>query len=229
MRGRTVLRIAVDILMIIMLVFLMAYSLVGEAAHEWIGAGMFLAFAVHHILNFKWSKSIFRGKYTIYRILQTALVVFVLLAMMGSMISGVMLSKHVFRFLDIRNGRAFARNIHLVCAYWGFLMLSLHLGLHWCVMMGMVKNIVKKASKAQKWILRILAFLIAGYGVYAFICRDIGDYMFLRIQFVFFDFNEPLFSFLLDYIAIMSLFIFIGHYFAEGAKRIDRIKQKHSC
>lgn len=39
--------------------------------------------------------------------------------------------------------------------------------------------------------------------------------MFLKIQFVFFDPEEPVIYFLLDYVAVMWLFVFIDHYFAE--------------
>lgn len=37
--------------MTVALLLLMAYGLVGEAAHEWIGMGMFALFVAHHILN----------------------------------------------------------------------------------------------------------------------------------------------------------------------------------
>lgn len=66
--------------------------------------------------------------------------------------------------------------------------------------------------------------VIAVYGVYAFVKRDIAGYMFLRIQFVFFDFGEPLIFFLLDYAAAMGLFVFVGHYFTEFLKRFARIR-----
>jgi len=45
---------AVDLLMTAALLLLMSYSLIGEAAHEWIGMGMFLLFIAHLILNRKW-------------------------------------------------------------------------------------------------------------------------------------------------------------------------------
>ena len=54
--------------------------------------------------------------------------------------------------------------------------------------------------------------LIAVYGVDTFIKRDFGNYMFLRYHFVFFDFEEPLALFLLDYVAIMGLFVGVGYY-----------------
>lgn len=30
-----------------------------------------------------------------------------------------------------------ARNVHMVCAYWGLVLIALHLGLHWSMMLGM--------------------------------------------------------------------------------------------
>ena len=74
------------------LLVLMAYELIGQAAHEWLGIGMFVLFLIHHILNRKWSRNLMRWKYTPLRILQTILVSFVLISMIGSMISGIILS-----------------------------------------------------------------------------------------------------------------------------------------
>lgn len=35
-------KIVVDVLMVVMLLLLMAYQLIGKAAHEWIGMAMFV-------------------------------------------------------------------------------------------------------------------------------------------------------------------------------------------
>lgn len=64
-------RILVDCGMVMLLPLLMAYSLVGETVHEYLGIGMFLLFVIHHILNIAWWKHIFRGKYTSLRVLGT--------------------------------------------------------------------------------------------------------------------------------------------------------------
>ena len=56
-------KICVDIGMTIALLLLMPYELVGQAAHEWIGIGIFILFIVHHILNWKWSRNSLKGKY----------------------------------------------------------------------------------------------------------------------------------------------------------------------
>ena len=219
MRPKAKVKIAVDISMTIALLLLMAYEMVGQAAHEWIGIGMLLLFVLHHILNGKWSKNLLKGKYTSVRLMQTLLVLCVLLSMLGSTISGVILSRHALSFLPIHSGRAFARTLHMISSYWGFVFMSLHLGFHWSMMMGMAGKLVKKPSGVRKWVLRVIAVLIAGYGMYAFIKWDVGSYMLLRNQFVFFDFEESLVLFLLDYMAIAALFVCVGHYMRQLARR----------
>jgi len=221
MKPKQIIKILVDIGMTVALLLLMAYSLIGEMAHEWIGCAMFLLFIVHHCLNIKWCRNLFKGRYTPFRIVQTLLVVLMLCSMAGSMVSGIVLSRHVFADLPIEGGSAWARTVHMICAYWGFVIMSLHLGLHWNVMMGIRKKLFKKPSKVRTWIARGTAVAIAAYGVYAFGVRQIGEYMLLKTPFVFFDFDEPLIFFYLDYLAVMGLFVCIGHY---GSKLLKKHK-----
>lgn len=84
--------------------------------------------------------------------------------------------------------------------------------------MGMIKKHWKKASAVPVWILRGSAFLTAAYGAYASWKRGVWEYMFLKNQFVFFDFDEPLAIFLADYIAVLALFVWCGHYASKWAK-----------
>ena len=166
-------------------------------------------------------RNIRKGKYTAFRIAQTILVGLVSISMLGSVVSGIVLSRYTFAFLSVTSGSSWARTLHMLSAYWGFIFLSLHLGLHWDTMMGMAKWMFKKPSDIRKWSIRIIGILIAAYGAYAFIQREICTYMFLQNTFVFFDFEEPLIFFLLDYIAVMCLFVFVGHYFAKGIRWLD--------
>ena len=69
-------RMIIDILMTMLLPVLMAYSLVGEQAHEILGVLMFGFFVVHHVINRKWWTGLFRGKYNAVRILSTAVNIF---------------------------------------------------------------------------------------------------------------------------------------------------------
>lgn len=44
MKPKAVIKLSVDILMTLALLFLMGYHLWGETLHEWVGAGMLLLF-----------------------------------------------------------------------------------------------------------------------------------------------------------------------------------------
>lgn len=61
----------VDAAMTVLLLFLMAYQVTGEAAHEWIGMGMTVLVIIHQILNRKWYSALFKGKYNPYRTVAT--------------------------------------------------------------------------------------------------------------------------------------------------------------
>ena len=215
-----------DLAMTAALLLLMAYELVGQAAHEWIGVAMFVLFIFHHVLNSKWSRTVLKGKYTVLRGVQTGLAAAILLTMLSSMFSGIILSRHVFSFLSVRGLRSFARNLHMVSAYWGFVLMSLHLGLHWNMMIGIGRKLVGNPSASRTWILRMISFLIAGYGVYAFAVRKIGSYMLFLNQFVFFDFDQPIVFFMIDYMAIMGLFVFLGHYLAVLLRHCNQKKKE---
>lgn len=222
MKPKLIAKITIDMAMTVTMLLLMTFELIGAAAHEWLGIGIFALFVVHHILNGKWSMSIFKGKYTPLRMFQTALVVLVLISMLGSMISGIILSRYALAFIPINGGHAFARALHMLSAYWGFVLMSLHLGLHWSAMMNLTKRVFKKPSAVRRWILRLFAFGMAGYGFYAFIKRGVGSYMLLKNQFVFFNFNEPMIFFILDYLTIMALFADVGHYLSLIVGRLSK-------
>lgn len=226
MKRKRIIRVLVDAAMSGVLLLLMAYSLVGEQAHEWLGIGIFVLFIMHHILNRKWTRSMARGRYPVSRILQTLLVFCVCLTVLGSMVSGAILSRYALSFLPISGGRAFGRTLHMLSAYWGFVCMGLHLGFHWNTMLGMANRTGIKRPAVWGRVLRCLGVLIAAYGVYAFVKRDIGSYLLLRTHFVFFDFEEPLALLLLDYAAVMGLFVWIGHYGTKAVKRVSRNRVK---
>ncbi|MGN8734989.1 DUF4405 domain-containing protein [Fusicatenibacter saccharivorans] len=226
MQSKMIGKIIVDLGMTVLLMLLMAFELIGRTAHEWIGAGMFVLFILHHILNLKWSKNLFHGKYSAYRFLQTISAGLVFLTMLGSMVSAVLISREVFAFLPISGGRSFGRTLHMFCAYWGFLFLSFHLGIHWNMILRMTGKLSRKKSKLRVWFLRLTGFLIAAYGVYALFHREIPSYLFLQTQFVFFDFEEPLVFFLLDYLTVMGLFVFSGHYAGQAVRRLSKSRKR---
>lgn len=194
-------RLFVDSAMVLLLLLMMAYSLIGERFHEIAGTLMLCLFLAHHWMNRGWWKTMLRGKYLAQRALRTALDLLLLVFMIAQPLCGVMMSKHLYRFLPTANLSSVARAIHLPLAYWGFVLISLHAGGHLGVMLT--------KGKGKTVALSVMG-LVSLYGVYAFVTRQIPAYMFGRIAFVFFDYGEPLAFFFLDYLAVMVLFAFLG-------------------
>ena len=71
----------------------------------------------------------------------------------------------------------------------------------------------------------LAGMLIAAYGAFVFISRDFTTYLLLQSEFVFLDYEEPIWSFYLDYICLMGLWIFIAHYVSKGLRKISGVKK----
>lgn len=233
MKPKVKLKITIDILMTLSLLFSSGYQLWGEAAHEWAGAILFVLFIAHHLLNASWHKNLTKGHYTPMRVLQLLTDLALFAIMLIQMYSGIVLSRHVFVCLPITSGMALARRLHILGAYWGYLLMSLHIGLHWNMLIGMAKKGMRHSVKAARLSGRkdgraegeavagsrrfaplpfSISTAIALYGMYVFIKRDFITYLFLKSEFVFLDYEEPKILFYLDYLALMGGCIFLAHY-----------------
>ena len=224
MNTKAKVKICIDVLMTALLLFLMGYQFWGEVAHEWVGAGMFVLFIAHHVLNAHWYTALFKGRYTPYRVLQLVINTLTLAAMLALMYSGIVMSRHVFTFLPIEGGMALARRLHILGSYWGMVLMSLHLGLHWNMVLGLVKKRMPmpKAPKLRSGILFIIGLLIAVYGGVVFFKRDFPTYLLLKSEFVFLDYQELPILFYGDYLALMGLFVFVSHSLGKMLKKRQR-------
>lgn len=208
MKPKQAVKIVVDVLMTALLVALMAYPITGQLAHEWAGAGMFLLFIAHHILNRHWFKALGKGKYNTLRTVQTTVDVLLLADMLVLMFSGIRLSRYVFAFLPGLGSAAMARRLHMLASYWGLVLMGLHLGLHW----GMVTAMLCRRLGGKGNLLLQCAGTAAGlYGAYAVWKHQIWLYLSLRSEFLLFDFDEPAALYFLDHFCMMALFILLSH------------------
>lgn len=218
MKKKTV-KTILDILMIAAMPVLMAYSLVGEALHEIVGTAMLVLFILHHILNRRSTAAMFRGKQSAVRIVNTVLNIILFAVMILLLVSGIVISKHLYTFLPTAGLSAVARTAHLVLSYWGFALMSVHLGFHADAWLTRLKR-----KKTAFVILAAVVTLIAAYGAYAFIANRICEYMFIKTQFVFFDFDKPLILTLAEYLSMIVLFAWIGYCVKELLKKVKKEK-----
>ena len=173
--------------------------------HEVLGVVLFVLWAVHVVLNRAWVKAVLKGKYNALRIVRTIINAGVIVCVLFLMVSGVMLSTHVFAWLGIESGASFARTAHLLASHWYLVLVSLHIGLHLSMFIR---------GKVATGVMSALAI----YGIYAFAIRGLWKYMFLQQPFFFFDAERGYALFFADYIAIVVLFAVAVHYVAKLVK-----------
>ena len=207
--------------MVVLLPMLMAYSLIGETFHEVIGTVIFVLFIVHHILNRKWYTALPKGKWSSRRIFQTVLDFLLLVFMIFQPVSGILMSKHLYTFLPVLPISAKAREIHMLLAYWGFVLMSVHAGIH---LVGPFVRI-KRSSKKASTIVIVGISAISIYGIFAFVKRGFPGYMLMKTAFAFFDYSEPRVYFFMDYLAVMILFGLLGGLAIHGLTVLNKEKE----
>jgi len=188
-----------DVAMAVLTLLMMGGNgLFNGLVHEILGVVLFVLWIVHIVWNRAWIKGVLKGKYNALRIVRTVINAGVTVCVLFLIISGVMLSNHVFSWLGIESGASFARNAHMLASHWYLVLVSLHIGLHLSLFIrGKVATGITLA--------------LAAYGIYAFIARGLWKYLTLQQPFFFLDLERGYLLFALDYIAIMALFIVAMH------------------
>ena len=174
------------------------------------------------LLNWRWHKNLFQGKYSPMRIFQFCIDILTLFSMIALIYSSIVLSRYVFAFLPIAGGMALARRLHILGSYWGFLLMNIHLGLHWNMVIGVVQKRmrIKKSLKNHQGYAFFIGTAISMYGITVFIRRDFLTYLLLKSEFVFLDYGESIVLFYIDYFALVGLCIFAAHYLSKLLRKV---------
>ena len=215
MKKKAAVKIGLDVSMTVLLLLLTGYQFWGDTVHEWMGAGLFFLFILHHILNFNWYNNIRKRTHTPLHILELIIDILLFAAMLILMYSGLVISKTVFAFLPIESSLAMARRFHIIGSYWGFLLMSLHIGFHWGMLFGLFRKALCFTSKKANVVCFAAGLVTAGYGAFVFVKRNLLSYLLLKSEFVFMDYAESKLLFYIDYLALMGLCIFIAHFLSK--------------
>jgi hypothetical protein len=223
-------RMILDLLMMILILFALAYRITGDGAHEWIGVCAFALLVMHNVIHWPWYRRISQGKYNFRRILNTAVNMLLLGTVTTLIISGLLHSRTVLSFMHFSGG-IILRQIHTFAAYWSFLLISVHIGMHCEVIIHIMSKAIKNTVviPIQATIKVCIISIIIAYGIYSFFERDMPEKMFLGYSFDFWDENKNQILFFINNISIMAVYIFTTHYIAKFIeyKKEKQIKNLH--
>jgi hypothetical protein len=215
------LRLVLDLVACSLLLVALAYDWLGNMAHEIIGAGMFLFLVSHNMFNRRWYGTVTKRTRAPRTILTKTINLSLLGTMLALLMTSVLISRDVFAFLPV-NSTFTARQVHTLVGYLALLIASVHLGLHWTMLMGFVRGRLGITSE-RNWAtiaLRGIAALIAAYGTYSMFALNVGSKLLMQPTMEFWDFEVATPAFFGHLVAIIGLCTFAAHYTLKFAGTI---------
>lgn len=218
MNRQLLLRLTLDFIATALFILALAFEWFGSLVHEIIGTVFFGLLFAHVTFNRRWFASLSKATQNRRRFISTVINLSLAVAGSALLITSLMISRDLFWFLGL-NGDFLARQIHTLCAYWVLVIIGVHLGMHWVMIMGFARSLlgISTHNGVRRLLLRALTILVAIYGVFASIEMNIGSKLALIFTFSYWDFDVDWLRFLVNYGAIIMLYAAMGHY---GTKKL---------
>ncbi len=162
MKKKTVVKIVLDVLMILVIALMYSKQALGLAFHEIGGLILIGVFFVHKGLNFEWIRRVtvklFKadGKTRLMWIVDALM----LTGFLAVGVSGILISKIAFPGLATQGGPW--KTIHYSCAALSLALVGVHLGLHF----NYLKGIFSRFVRLPRVVAVVLTAVILAYGVY---------------------------------------------------------------
>lgn len=214
------LRLVLDSVAAGLFLFAFAYFWQGNASHEWTGVGMFTLLILHNAFHRRWFASLAqeprakRGRFNI------ALTLVLLVGMLALLGTSMVISETLFA--DLRLDDDFTlRQVHAGIAYWLLIVVAIHLGLRWPLLMAVASKLFgfKGSNAVRTSILRVAAAGIALQGVFSALALNLPARLLFQLSLDWWNFEESVAAFFLHCMAIAGLCIFFMHYSMHWVRR----------
>jgi len=220
-------RLFFDLLAAALLLFSLAYWWLGNTAHELAGTAMFLLLIVHNVFNRRWYGSVPQTRKEPRALLNVGITAALLAGMLALLMTSILISNALAGVVpswDGSWGGFTARQIHTFAAYWVLVIVAIHLGLRWPLIMNVARNRfgVMRPSAARTLVLRVVAAAIAICGVWSSFALDIGTRLAMQVTLDWWNFEEAVAGFFVHTIAIVGLYIVATYYAMNGLRRWTR-------
>ncbi|SDH14959.1 protein of unknown function [Bosea robiniae] len=190
-----------------------AYWWLGNAVHELAGTAMFLLIIAHNVFNRRWWGGIARTRREPRRLFNVAVTFALLIAMLALLLTSVLISNALAPYLPPWDGFT-ARQIHALAAYWALIIVAIHLGLRWPMLMGVARNLfgIKGTNPLRMLALRVTAGAIAVHGVWSFYQLGLGTKLSMQMTLDWWNFEEAVAGFFIHCAAVAGLVMVITYY-----------------
>jgi len=206
-------RLLLDFLAVALIIACLAYWWLDNLSHELFGAALFVLVLVHNVFNRRWYGGVAKRRMDATRILNLVTIICLAIGMLVMLVTSLLVSHDLFPFTAL-SGAFAVREIHMFAGYWVLLIIAIHLGTRWEVVMNVFRTTfdLQQANAVRAWSARILALVVAAWGVKSFSEMAFGSKLMLTYSLDMWDFNESTLGFFLNYGSIVGLFAAVTHY-----------------
>lgn len=217
-------RIGFNLVAGVLLMVGLAYYWLGNLAHEVAGTAMFALVFLHNVFNRRWYGRIGREKREVRGAANIALTAVLIVTMLVLLVTSVMISDTVFRFLSLDGGFT-ARQIHALAGYWALIVVSVHLGFRWPAIMNVGRNLLSIGvpSMARTLALRIVAAVFVVHGVWSSFALAMGTRISMQVTLDWWDFEASTVGFFIHCVAVSGMYIALTYYALRLVQPLRRI------
>ena len=209
------LRLCLDLLAAGLLVFGLSYWWLGDTAHQAAGMAMFLLVAGHNVFNRRWYGRAAKARHDARSLFNVGVTVVLLTTMAALLATSAMLATFLPEWIP-SSAAGGARQVHVLAAYWAFVVVAVHLGLRWAMIMGVARRVLRIArpSRLRTGALRLATAAIAACGLWSFSALQLGSRLTNQVSLDWWNFDESVLGFFGHCAAVTGLLVALGHYAA---------------
>ncbi len=206
-------RLLLDFLAVAMIIACLAYWWLDNFSHEVFGTVLFVLVIGHNVFNRRWYGNVRKGRRDIVRLFNIFTFICLALAMLVMIVTSLLISRDLFTFMAL-DGAFVVREIHMFAGYWTLLIIAIHLGTRWTVVMNTIGSILGLTSRSvfRTIALRVAALAIALWGVKSSFEMAFGAKLMLTYSLDMWDFNKSTLGFFNNYASIVALCAASTHY-----------------
>ncbi|MCW0000118.1 DUF4405 domain-containing protein [Pararhizobium sp. YC-54] len=216
-------RLVFDLIAAGLLLFAFSYWWLGNVAHELAGTAMLLLVIAHNIFNRRWYGTIPIARREARSLFNVAVTLLLLAAMLALLVTSVLIS-HALSGIMPPFGGFTVRQIHTLAAYWVLVIVAVHLGLRWPMLMGVARKLagISQPNAVRTLALRVVSLLMAIHGVWSSFALAVGTKLSMQMTLDWWNFEESVVGFFIHCIAVTGLYICLTYYamkWVQGRKR----------
>ncbi|CAN7170201.1 DUF4405 domain-containing protein [Pararhizobium sp. LjRoot238] len=206
-------RLLLDFMAVALLITCLAYWWLDNLSHELFGTALLTLVVVHNVFNRRWYGSVAKARFDVVRIVNILIIVGLALGMTILLVTSFLISRDLFAFMALDGGFA-VREIHMFAGYWVILIIALHLGARWTVVMSVFRGMLGMTDRnpARTITLRGAVAVIAVWGVRSSFEMAFGAKLMLTYSLDMWDFNASTLGFFVNYASIVGLYAAVTHY-----------------